>query len=79
MTCRRAVADIIDDRLCDIGAQAEDDDFGVTIIGEQADRKCVSRSSLVPWNGDDVAPVLANIAEDRLVGFDFGLGPFELI
>jgi hypothetical protein len=57
--------------------QTERYELGLTEIEKQADRKYVWRFPIP--DTDDIAPVLANVADDRLVCFFLGLRPFEFV
>ena len=71
------VANVIDDELRTLGLHAEDNEFGMTIIEIEADRKCERRNGVDDI--DDVTAVLADIVKDDLVSLVIGLRPYEFV
>src|SRR5579864_2536631 len=72
-----AVADVVDDGGGIPAVQAEDHDFRMTVVDEEADREGVGRPVIVGHDPDDMASMLADVANDGLVGLATRLRPFK--
>src|SRR6185312_9311296 len=77
MARRRAVTDIIDNASSVVRRQAEDDQLRMAVVEKQSDRKVEWRFGVA--DADNVAAVLADVAENDLVRLVIRLRPFEFV